>query len=151
MAASKKKPVTKNSAIAGSVETSVSSLETALDKVNKAVSANAKESKKLLSESRRLKKRRTSLMSKKKRAVAADKKNSSATSRKAVKATKSELTATNKVLVKTTAARQAVTEELSGLKDSQKKLSAYVKGIMAADRKLAKPKKKTRKAKRAKV
>ena len=150
MAAKKKKSVTKNSAITKIIDSSVTSLVTALENVDKAISAVSKESKKLLNETRRLKKRRTTQMGKKKRAIAANKKKSSGDSRKAVRSTKSELAATNKILAKVTAARQYVTEELSGLKESQKMLSAYVKGIDAADRKIAKSKKKKRKTKRKK-
>jgi len=144
MATTKKNPVTKNSVIANSIASSVSNLEIALEKANKAVTAGSAESKKLLLETRRLRKRRTAQMGKKKRAVAADKKNSTVESRKAVRTITSELTATSKALVKATATRQAVLEELSGLKQSQKMLSGYVKGIYAADRALARPKKKRR-------
>lgn len=148
MAAKKKKSLTNNSAITKIIDSSVSNLVSALENVDKAISAASKESKKLLGEVKRMKKRRMTQASKKKRAVAANKKKSSGDSRKAVRSTKSELATTNKVLAKATAARQAVTEELSGLKESQKKLSAYVKGITSTDRKLAKPKKKRKKAKR---
>lgn len=144
MATTNKKPVTKNSVIANSIESSVNNLEAALDKANKAVTARSAESKKLLNETRRLKKRRTTQMGKKKRAIAADKKNSTADSRKAVRAITAELTATSKALVKATATRQAVLEELSGLKQSQKMLNGYVKGIYAADRAIARSQKKKR-------
>ena len=83
-------------------------------------------------------------MGKKKRAIAADKKNSTGDSRKVVRTITSELNATSKALEKATATRQAVLEELSGLKQSQKMLSGYVKGINAADRVIARSKKKTR-------
>jgi hypothetical protein len=144
MATTNKKPVTKNSVIANSIESSVNNLEAALDKANKAVTARSAESKKLLNETRRLRKRRTTQMGKKKRAIAADKKNSTADSRKAVRAITAELTATSKALVKATATRQAVLEELSGLKQSQKMLNGYVKGIYAADRVIARSQKKKR-------
>ena len=144
MATTNKKPVTKNSVIANSIESSVNNLEAALDKANKAVTARSAESKKLLNETRRLKKRRTTQMGKKKRAIAADKKNSTADSRKAVRAITAELTATSKALAKATATRQAVLEELSGLKQSQKMLNGYVKGIYAADRAIARSQKKKR-------
>jgi hypothetical protein len=81
-------------------------------------------------------------MGKKKRAIAADKRNSTAESRKAIKTITSELAATSKALLKATTVRQGVLEELSGLKESQKMLSAYVKGIYAADRVIARSKKK---------
>jgi len=144
MATTKKNPVTKNSVIAKSIESSVYNLEDALDKANKAVTAGSTESKKLLNETRRLRKRRTTQMGKKKRAIAADKRNSTVDSRKAIRTITSELTATSKALVKATATRQAVLEELSGLKQSQKMLSGYVKGISAADRVIARSKKKKR-------
>ena len=142
MAATNKKPVTKNSVIANSIDSAVYNLEVALEKADKAVTARSNESKKLLNESRRLRKRRTTQIGKKKRAIAADKKNSSADSRKAVRTITSELAATRKALDKTTTTRQAVLEELSGLKDSQKMLNAYVKGIYAADRAIERSKKK---------
>ena len=144
MATNKKKPVTRNSVIANSIETSVYNLEDALEKANKAVTVRSAESKKLLNETRRLRKRRTTQMGKKKRAIAADKKNSTADSRKAVRTITSELTATGKQLLKATATRQAILEELSGLKESQKMLNGYVKGIYAADRVIARAKKKRR-------
>lgn len=148
MAAKKKISLVKNSAIANSIESSVSNLMTSLDKVDKAVAAGAKQSKSLMSEGRRLKKRRASLVGKKKRAVSANKKNSTGDSRKAVKAATSELATVSKDLAKSTAARSAVITELSGLKTSQKTLAAYVKGIVAADRVLARPKKKSKKRKK---
>lgn len=144
MATNKKKPVTKNSVIANSIHTSVYNLEVALDNANKAVAVRSAESKKLLNEIRRLRKRRTTQMGKKKRAIAADKKNSTVDSRKAVRTITSELNVTNKAIAKATPARQAVLEELSGLKDSQKTLNGYVKGIYAADRVIARSKKKKR-------
>ncbi len=144
MATTNKKPVTKNSVIANSIVSSVYNLEAALDNANKAVTARSAESKKLLNETRRLRKRRTTQAGKKKRAIAADKKNSTADSRKAVRTITTELNATSKALVKATAARQAVLEELSGLKQSQKMLNGYVKGIYAADRAIARSQKKKR-------
>ena len=146
MAASNKKPVTRNSVIANSIYNAVYNLEVALEKADKAVVARSTESKKLLSESRRLRKRRVTQMNKKKRAIAADKKNSTGDTRKAIRAITSELNATNKAITKATSARQAVLEELAGLKDSQKMLSGYVKGIYATDRaiELSKKKKKAR-------
>ena len=134
MAVKQKTPVTKNAVIANTIASSVSNLKLALEKADKAVSERSSESKKLMIETRRLRKRRIAQMGKKKRAIAANKKNPSVDSGKAVKAIKSELAATDKVIVKTTAMRQAVLEELSGLKQSQKTLSAYVKGLNAADR-----------------
>ena len=105
MATTNKKPVTKNSVIAKSIESSVYNLEVALDKANKAVTARSAESKKLLNETRRLRKRRATQMGKKKRAIAADKKNSTVDSRKAVKTSISELNATSKALEKATASQ----------------------------------------------
>ena len=142
MATTKKKPVTKNSVIANSIESSVYNLELALDKANKAVTARSAESKKLMNETRRLRKRRTTQMGKKKRAIAADKRNSTGDSRKAIRTIVSELNATSKALEKATTIRQAVLEELSGLKQSQKTLNGYVKGIYAADRAIARASKK---------
>ncbi len=146
MAARKKKPVTRNSVIAKTLESSVSNLVAALVKVDKAVTVKSSQSKKMMNETRRLKKRRLSQMGKKKRAIAADRKGSTGATRKIVRSITAELGATKKALVKTTAARQAVLQELTGLNDSQKKLRAYVKGITAADRKMARPKR--RRAKR---
>ena len=133
MAASKKKAVTRNSVIANSIDNAVYNLEVALEKADKAVVVRSAESKKLLNESRRLRKRRLTQMNKKKRAVTADKKNSTGDTRKAIRAITSELNATKKALTKATSARQAVLEELSGLKESQKMLSGYVKGIYSTD------------------
>jgi hypothetical protein len=83
-------------------------------------------------------------MKRKQRAIAAEKKNSTADTRKAVRTTTSELNATKKAITKATTARQAVLEELAGLKDSQKNVTAYVKGIYAADRARERSKKKKR-------
>lgn len=150
MAVTRKKTVTRNSAIASTIENSVCNLELALDKANKAVSVKSAESKKLMSESRRLKKRRMSLMGKKKRAIAANRKNSTGETRKSVRTLTSELATTKKMLVKVTTSRQAVLDELSGLKESQKTLAAYMRGILAANRVIEKAKKKAsrRKSKR---
>ena len=128
-----KKPVTRNSVLTKTIDTSVYNLEIALDKANKAVTARSAESKKMLNESRRLRKRRITLTNKKKRAVAADKRTSTADSRKLIRTITSELNTAKKQLDKTTTARQAVLEELSGLKASQKMLNGYVKGIYATD------------------
>jgi len=144
MAVAKKKTVVKNSSIVSAIDNSVYNLEVALDKADGAVTVKSAESKKLLTETRRLKKRRATLMGKKKRATTANRKNSTGDSRKLLRSVTSELAATNKLLVKATATRQAVLEELSGLKDSQKMLAAYVKGINAANRAIAKTRKKRR-------
>ncbi len=142
MAASHKKPVTRNSVITNSIDNAVYNLEVALEKANKAVVVRSAESKKLLNESRRLRKRRLTQMNRKKRAIAVDKKNSTGDTRKAIRAVTSELNATNKAITKASSARQAVLEELAGLKDSQKMLSGYVKGIYAADLAIERSKKK---------
>ncbi|MGD2160974.1 MAG: hypothetical protein PVG12_11885 [Gammaproteobacteria bacterium] len=139
-----KKPVARNSVIANSINSAVNNLESALEKANKAVTARSAESKKLLNESRRLRKRHAAQMKRKQRAIAAEKKNSTADTRKAVRTTTSELNATKKAITKATTARQAVLEELAGLKDSQKNVTAYVKGIYAADRARERSKKKKR-------
>lgn len=146
MSARRKKSVTRNSVIAKTLESSVSNLVDALEKVDKAVTIRSSQSKKMMNETRRLKKRRLTQAGKKKRATVAVKKNSSADTRKALRSITSELSATKKALVKATVARQAVLEELSGLKESQKKLRVYVKGISVADRRMARPKR--RRAKR---
>ena len=151
MAATKKKPVTRNSVIANSIDSAVNNLESALEKANKAVAVRSAESKKLLNESRRLRKRHTTQMNRKRRAIAAEKKNSSADTRKAVRLATAELNATKKALEKTSSTRQAILEELAGLKKSQKNASAYVKGIYAADRAIARSTKKKKVAKRKKA
>jgi hypothetical protein len=142
MPATKKKPVARNTVIANSIDNAVNNLEVALEKANKAVTTRSMESKKLLNESRRLRKRHAAQMKRKQRAIAAEKKNSNADTRKAVRTTTAELNATKKALTKTTATRQAIVEELAGLKDSQKHVAAYVKGIYAADRAIERSKKK---------
>lgn len=144
MAVTKKQPVARNAVIANSINTAVSNLEIALEKANKAITARSAESKKLMTESRRLRKRHVAQMNRKKRALAAEKKNSTAEARKAVKVAISELNATRKSIEKTTAARQAVLEELNALKQSQKYVKAYVKGINAANRTIASSNKKKR-------
>jgi hypothetical protein len=143
MAASKK-PVARNTVIANSINSAVNNLAVALEKANKAVTARSAESRKLLNESRRLRKRHAAQMKRKQRAIAAEKKNSTADTRKTVRTTTSELNATKKAIAKVTAARQAVLEELAGLKDSQKYVAAYVKGINAADLAIERSKKKKR-------
>ena len=144
MPATNKKPVTRNSVIANSIDSAIYNLEAALEKANRAVAVRSAESKKMLNESRRLRKRHTAQMNRKKRAIAAEKKNSTVDTRKAVRVTTSELNATKKAIAKVAGARQLVLEELSGLKESQQNVSAYVKGIYAADRAIEKSKKKKR-------
>jgi len=144
MPASNKKPVARNSVITNSISSAVYNLEVALDKANKAVAVRSAESKKLLNESRRLRKRHATQMNRKKRAIAAEKKSSNADTRKALRTATSELNATKKAIEKTTTTRQAVLEELTGLKESQKHANAYVKGIYAADRAIARSNKKKR-------
>lgn len=142
MAATKKKPVTRNTVIASSISSAVYNLEAALEKVNRAVTVRSAESKKMLNESRRLRKRQAAQMNRKKRAIAAEKKTSTADTRKAVRTATSELNATKKAVAKVASARQLVLDELTGLKASQKNVAAYVKGIYAADRAIEKSKKK---------
>jgi len=144
MAVTKKQTVARNAVIANSISTAVYNLEIALDKANKAIAARSAESKKLMIETRRLRKRHVAHMNRKKRAIAAEKKNSTAETRKAVKTAIAELNATKKTIVKTTASRQAVLEELNSLKQSQKSANAYVKGIYAADRAIERASKKKR-------
>ncbi|NNJ95545.1 MAG: hypothetical protein HKP12_00080 [Gammaproteobacteria bacterium] len=144
MAVTKKQPVARNTVIANSINTAVYNLEITLEKANKAIAARSAESKKLMNESRRLRKRHVAQMNRKKRAIAAEKKNSTAETRKAVKVAIAELNATKQSIEKTTAARQAVLEELNGLKQSQKTVNAYVKGINTADRLIARSNKKKR-------
>jgi len=142
--AAKKKVVVKSAAIERTLETSVDNLVTALEKADKAIKSRSAESKKLVTESRRLRKRRLTWINKRKRAVAAEKKNSTVETRKVVRTIDAEKTAIRKDLVKATSARQTVLSELSGLKASQKKLSGYVRGINATDKQIAKPKRRTR-------
>lgn len=140
----KKKVVAKSAAIAKTLESSVSNLVAALEQTDKAIKVRSAESKKLLIEGRRLRKRRLTATGKGKRAVAANKKNSTVETRKAVKTIAADKVAISKSMVKSTAARQAVLAELSGLKDSQKKLSGYVRGINATDKQIAKPKRRAK-------
>ena len=67
MAASNKKPVARNSVIANSIDTAVYNLETALEKVNKAVAVRSAESKKMLNESKRMRKRHSTQINRKRR------------------------------------------------------------------------------------
>jgi len=148
MAVSKKK-IIKNAALAKVIDSSLSNLEAATANGAKALAVATKNSKQSSAEGKRLSKKRITLIKRRKTASAKVKKDPIAANKKALNAVDKELAAIRKAAAKNKLVRVANFEELSGLRVSCRRLSAYSKAIAAADKALNKPKKKTRRRKAA--
>jgi hypothetical protein len=143
----KKKPVVKNAALTKVVDTSLANLEAATANGAKALALATKNSKQSSAAGKRLSKKRVALIKRSKSAAAKAKKDPVAANKKALNAITKELAAIRKEAAKNKIVKAANFEELSGLRISCRRLSAYGKAIAAADRVLNKPKKKTRRRK----
>jgi hypothetical protein len=143
----KKKPVIKNAALAKVIDTSLANIETASANGANALALATKKSKQSSAEGKRLSKKRVTLIKRRKAAGTKAQKDPVAANKKALKAVDKELAAIRKDAAKNKTVRVANFEELSGLRVSCRRLSAYNKALTAADRVLNKPKKKTRKRK----
>ena len=146
MAQARKKPVLKLVALEKTITTSVEALKSACDSGSSAVAVITKEKARLLAESKRLGKKKATLLKKKRSASTKLKKAPSADLRKTLKAVEKELGVVTKTLEKTNSEKASIAEELSGLKENLKRATAYMKGVVSADKTLNKPARKRRKA-----
>ncbi len=144
-----KKTIIKNAALAKVIDSSLTNLEAATTNGAKALVLATKNSKQSSAEGKRLSKKRMTLIKRRKTAAAKVKKDPIAANKKALSAVDKELTAIRKAAAKNKTVKAANFEELSGLRVSCRRLSAYSKAIASADRVLNKPKKKTRRRKAA--
>lgn len=144
----KKKTLIKSSAAKSRHEAAVSALSKTCEESSNAVDARAKDGKKNASLVTRLGKKRATLVKRKKIAVVRLKKTPGADNRKALNAVIKDINTVSKDLKKAKAVKDANNLELSGLRATLKKASAYMKAIASADRILNKPKKKKRRARK---
>jgi hypothetical protein len=145
----KKKSVVKNVALVKALDTSLANLEMATANGSAALALAMKNSKQSALEGKRLSKKRVTLAKRRKAAAARAQKDPVVANKSALKAVDKELAAIRKEVAKNRAAKAANFEELSGLRTSCRRLTAYTKAIAAADKVLNKPKKKTKKRKAA--
>jgi len=143
----KKKPAVKNAALAKVIDTSLANLGAAAKKGASALAAATKKSKRSSVEGKRLNKKRVALIKRQLTAAAKAKKDPVAANKNALKAVVRELAAIRKAVAKNKAVNSANFAELSGLRGSCRRLTAYGRALAAADRVLNKPKKKTRRRK----
>jgi hypothetical protein len=149
MAVKKNKPIAKAGMVAKSLENALINLEAAFESGTKAVAERTQTGSQFAKLVARLSKKRAALMKRKKLATARVKKEASADNKKALRDVTKELDAVKKELGKAKTTKDANNAELSDLRASLKRATAYRKGIAAADKVLNKPKKKSRRKKRA--
>jgi len=149
MPKAKKKAVVKSAAIAKTLDSALAGLNSICDSGTKALDASAGEAKKLAVLSKRLSKKRMTLSKRKKTATARLKKDATADNRKALSAVVKELGMVTREIAKVKKVKDANNAELSGLRETVKRATAYMKGVTAADKVLNKPKRKTRRKKAA--
>lgn len=147
MAVKKKKPVAKAVVVAKSLENALVNLEAAFESGTKAVVERTQTGSQLAKLVARLSKRQSALLKRKKLATARVKKEASADNKKALSDVTKELDAVKKELGKAKAPKDANNAELSHLRVSLKRATAYRKAIATADKVLNKPKKKSRRKK----
>jgi len=149
MPKAKKKAVVKSAAIAKTLDSALAGLTSICEGGVKAVNERAKEAKKNAAASKRLSKKRMTLSKRKRAAAARLKKDATADNRKALSAVVKELGMVTREIAKVKKAKDANNAELAGLRATVKRATAYMKGVTAADRVLNKPKRKTRRRKKA--
>lgn len=145
--AAKKKKIAKSAAVEKNLATAMDKLATACTEGDAAVASRAKDSKKLLSQVRRLSKRKATLQRKKQTAKRKVDKDPSADTRRNLREVTKDLAATTKELAKARAAKAANALELSALKAAHKRANAYQKAISKIDKQLSKPRKTRRRKK----
>lgn len=145
----KKKSVIKNAALSKVIDTSLANLEAATANGATALALVTKKSTQSSAEGKRLSKKRIALIKRSKTSGAKAKKDPVAANTNALKAVVKELAEVRKEAAKNKTVRVANFTELSGLRISCQRLSAYGNALAAADRVLNKPKKKTRKKRKA--
>ena len=148
MAAKKAKPNVKNASAAKLVDSSIENLVSTDTQVNKAVTAISKEVKALGKSIKTLSNKRKALTKKKIAATKKTKKEPSAVNKKAGKTIVREIDINKKESTKLSTKKTILSDELKELRITQKRTSLYIKAVAAADKVLAKPKKKKRKKSR---
>ncbi|VAX08620.1 hypothetical protein MNBD_GAMMA25-871 [hydrothermal vent metagenome] len=147
----RKVTVMKSAALEKLVSGAMGDLESASNDGAQAIATCSNESKKMLAESKRISKKRALLTRRKKAASIKLKKAPAADTRKALRDVEKELTTVKRMADKLKPAKASLAEELKGLKEGQKRASAYLKVIVRADKILNKPKKKKRRRRVAKT
>jgi chromosome segregation ATPase len=140
----KTKPVMKAAALDKTITSATESLTRACSNADAAVTAKTAEEKKLNLQIKQHTKKKTTLTKRNKTAAARLKKDPSAVNKKAAATVAKELKAVKSALDKIRATKATVSTELTALKTAAKRLTAYTKGINAADKVLNKPVKKKR-------
>lgn len=148
MPKAKKKAIATSAAMAKTLESALGGLASICESGGKAVDTRAKDAKKLAASSKRLGKKRMMLNKRKSTATARLKKDATADNRKALSAVVKELGMVTRELAKVKKVKDANNAELSGLRTSLKRATAYMKGVTSADRVLNKPKRKVRRKKK---
>ncbi len=143
----KNKSVVKNASLAKVIETSLENLGKANANGTNALANATKIGKKLSAESKRLNKKRQTLSKRRNSAAAKARKDPVADNKNALKKVDKELAAVKKGIAKIKPVKAANSAELSGLRNSCRRLAAYGKALVAADIALNKPKKKAKKRK----
>ncbi|MGD8938868.1 MAG: hypothetical protein PVJ72_05775 [Gammaproteobacteria bacterium] len=147
MAVKKKKPIAKAGMVAKSLENALVNLEAAFESGTNAVAERAQNGSQYAKLVARLSKKRATLLKRKKLATTRVQKEPSADNNKALRDVKKELDSVTKELGKAKIVKDANNAELSDLRASLKRATAYRKGVAAADKVLNKPKKKSRRKK----
>lgn len=142
----RKKPIIRSTLLTNMIDTSIERLNEAQNKGDVAATRRAKDSLKQLALIRRLKKKTQALSKRKTRAIAKKRKAPSAEITRLIRSSTREITSIKKQLARATATRQANLAELSVLRENKRRVSAYVKAINSADKKLNKPKMRRRKS-----
>lgn len=141
----KSKPIMKAAALDKTITSATESLMKAGSNAAAAVTAKQAEEKKLNTQIKQYTKKKATLTKRNKTAAARLKRDPSAVNKKAAATVSKDLNAIKTALEKTRANKTALSTELSALKAAAKRLTAYTKGINAADKVLNKPAKKKRK------
>jgi valyl-tRNA synthetase len=147
MAVKKKKPIAKAGMVAKSLENALVNLEAAFESGTNAVAERAQNGSQYAKLVARLSKKRATLLKRKKLATTRVQKEPSADNNKALRDVKKELDSVTKELGKAKIVKDANNAELSDLRASLKRATAYRKGVAAADKVLNQPKKKSRRKK----
>ena len=146
----KAKPVVKAAALDKTLNASTDALTKACAEAVKSVTKVSAEVKKLRAECKTLMKRKSALTKRSKTATAKYKKAPDAASKKAVATVAKDIKTTVSALDKARKTKASLIIEWDGLKIASKRLTAYTKGIAAADKILNKPAKKRRTVKKSK-
>ena len=139
--------IAKSSALVKVTTDSVERLTAAMSDSAKAMQAKNAESKKLLTQNKRLIKKCGALVKKKAIAKRRLKANPNVANRKALSSVGKELDVTTKALAKSRSLKSTVNEELNDLKTAHKRITAYVKALEKTEKALNKPAKKKRRKK----